>query len=241
MEDEAWISIEDGVLHAVGHIRTHFNKNPIRILKTISICTLLDVRVDDIIEKRIMDMGYLLQRTDKSDIMCELNKILQSDNVFNGLKMLWKYRIFNFIIPELAIQWNYDQNSKYHNLQLWEHTARVVESAQKNMEPINILMTCLLHDVGKPFVRTDKWVINNIKKVNPLGYNINNNAEDGYIKTNYVHHESVGANLAYGILKRLNFTKEDTISIVRLIRGHLNDDSIIRVYDNAHKSTPKNL
>ena len=162
-----WITKQDGVIQTIGSPRTRFKEDPIRILKIIKYATTRNLGIENLTLRRIKDMGYSLQRVSKEELVQELNKILQSDNVYKGLKMLWEYRIFNFIIPELAIQWNYDQNSQYHDLQLWEHTAKVVESARQAGEPINILWGCLLHDSGKPFVRTDKWKLNDENIVNP--------------------------------------------------------------------------
>lgn len=82
------------------------------------------------------------------------------------------------MIPELHLQYKYDQNSPYHNLFLDDHTKIVV----KNVEGLINRWAALLHDIAKPFCRTDKLLgeldINNMK-----------------IKSNYPKHDLLGCEM----------------------------------------------
>ena len=81
----------------------------------------------------------------------ELDKLLVGDNVSAGLEALRESGLLRFIFPELQIQVGYNQNSPHHGLELWEHTKGVVGLADKPLR-----WAALLHDVAKPFTRTDK-------------------------------------------------------------------------------------
>jgi len=217
--------IVDMVIRAVGTPKKRFEEDPLRILRAIRFATVLGFEIEEKTLNKLKKMGYSLMRISKERWVEEFNKILKSDNVLIGLKMLWEYRVFNFTIPELAIQWDYDQNSRYHNLQLWEHTSKVVESAQKGGEPIEMLWACLLHDVGKPFTRTDKDVP--IDEWESYG---------GKKKSNYIFHERVGAEISLRLCEYLKFSNKMKTEIYDLIKNHLKDDCPLRVYDNMHKS-----
>ena len=219
--------LQDGIIRAVGSPKLRFREDPLRILRAIRFATVLDFKIEEATLKKLKSMAFSLMRISRERWVEEFNKILQSCNVERGLKMLWEYGIFNFTLPELAIQWNYDQNSKYHNLQLWEHTSKVVESAQQAGEPIEMLWACLLHDVGKPYTRTDK---------NTHDSDYCKPGEEFGIKSNYIMHERVGAEIALRLCEYLKFSNKMKEEIYGLIKNHLEDDCPLRKYDNLHKS-----
>lgn len=221
--------LEDGIIRAVGSPKLRFNEDPLRILRAIRFATVLGFEIEETTLKKLNKMVHTLMRISKERWVEEFNKILKSDNVFDGLTMLWKYRVFNFTIPELAIQYKYDQNSRFHDLELWEHTANVVKSAQAAGEPIEMLWGALFHDIGKPATRTDKVVLEKNLK-NNVGY------AAGDIKSNYILHEKVGAEIALRLCEYLKFSNKMKKSVYELIRTHLEDDCPLRVYDNMHKS-----
>jgi len=144
----------------------------------------------------------------------ELDKILMTDKPSIALDFFMETRLMNFMIPELALQYNYDQNSVYHDLTLWEHTKKALDATPKD---INLRWGILLHDVGKPFVRTDKF------------------SEGIWIKANYIKHDIVGAEFVTKIAKYLKWSNDRTKSVENLVRNHLNDDSPLREYDMKGK------
>ena len=221
--------IEEGIVQAVGSPKARFNEDPLRILRCIRFATVLGFKIEEKTLKKLNQMQYTLMRISRERWVEEFNKILQSDNVYAGLKMLWEYRIFNFTIPELAIQWDYDQNSKYHDLQLWSHTANVVSSTQKAGEPLPMLWSALMHDIGKPFCRQDRIIDEKLLKYNE-GYKI------GDTKSNYILHEKIGSQIALRLCEYLKFSTKMKEEIVDLIKNHLEDESPLRIYDNMHKS-----
>lgn len=220
--------LRDGIIRAVGSPKLRFKEDPLRILRAIRFATVLDFEIEALTLKKLSSMNYSLMRISRERWVIEFDKILQSCNTKRGLKLLWETRVFNFTIPELAIQWGYDQNSKYHNLQLWEHTAKVVESAQQAGEPIEMLWAALLHDVGKPATRTDKNT-NDTAYCKP--------GEEFGVKSNYIMHERVGAEIALRLCEYLKFSKDRREFVISMIKNHLKDDCPLRIYDNAHKSS----
>ena len=156
--------------------------------------------------------GFILDIS-KERWVQELDKILLCENVGIGLKRLWEVGLFKYIIPELQLQKDYKQNSQYHNYNLDEHTIKVVEAIRKDTDDLNLLWAGLLHDIAKPFLRTE----------NKKGY------------SNYIKHEILGADMVKRISTHLKFSNERTEKIIELVRHHLEDDCILRKYDNEGK------
>lgn len=218
--------LQEGIIRAVGNPKIRFKEDPLRILRCIRFATVLNFKIESQTEKKLKEMTYSLMRISRERWVEEFDKILHSNLTGQGLKMLWEYRIFNFTLPELAIQYGYEQNSKYHDLQLWEHTTKVVEAAQQAGEPIEMLWAALFHDIGKPATRTDK---------NTHDPAYCKPGEEFGVKSNYIMHERVGSEIALRLCEYLKFSNKRKDFIVETVKNHLKDESPLRVYDNMHK------
>lgn len=201
--------IERRIIRTVGHPNHRFREDPLRLLRAARFTSQLGFTVEESTKKSAGKMAHKMLGVSKERWSQEMDKLLIGDFVYDGLGFLADTRILNFILPELALQVGYDQNSKYHDLTLWEHTKLVVADIQKDKV---MRWAALLHDVGKPFVRTDK--------------------ED---RSNYVHHERVGAEIVWKIARYLRWSNERRDEVVELVLHHLEDSSPLRKADNAHK------
>ena len=159
-------------------------------------------------------MAVNILNISKERWMMEMDKMLITDYVGKGLLLLWESGLFRYMIPELDLQFNYDQNSQYHNFKLHQHTIKVVESCPKD---VMLRWTALLHDIAKPFVRTE----------NKRGY------------SNYINHELLGAEMVNMIARNLKWSNERRKACVELVRTHLEEDCILRKYDNMAKKGEK--
>ena len=173
-----------------------------------------------------MDGAIQILNISKERWMMELDKILKSENVERGLMDLWQSGLFKFMIPELELQSNYDQNSQYHNWLLDVHTIKVVEAIRKETDDLNMLWAGLLHDIAKPFVRTNK-------ALKQLGEQLK---QGRTYKSNYIGHEILGAEMVKRIAGHLKWSKERTEKVTDLVRHHLEDECPLRKYDNEGKS-----
>ena len=67
------------------------------------------------------------------------------------LKTAWELGITRAVLPEFDAMMETPQNGGYHNYNVGEHTLKALEAVR----PERILrMTVLLHDCGKPMVRS---------------------------------------------------------------------------------------
>jgi len=205
--------LENRVLRTVGNSKTRFKEDPLRILRAIRIASKYGLVLEDKTADRIAKMSVKLLEISKERWVQELDKILSLDgvNLFTGLYLLWGFGVFKYIIPELQLQYNYDQNSQYHDYKLHQHTAMVVSATPNNL---NLRWAALLHDIAKPFTRTE----------NKKGH------------SNYINHEVLGADMAEKLSRHLKFSNERRTYVVDLVRNHLKDDCELREYDNVGKT-----
>ncbi len=205
--------INDKVLQTVGDSKLRFKEDPLRILRAIRIASKYDLFIETTTANRILKMANKLLEISKERWVEELDKILilEDYKVENGLHFLWLYEVFKYIIPELQLQYRYEQNSKYHDFQLHQHTINVVKATP---EKLDLRWAALLHDIAKPFVRTEN--------------------KNGY--SNYINHEILGADMVERLSRHLKFSNSRREYIVDIVKNHLNDDCELREYDNKGKT-----
>lgn len=187
-----------GIIRSVGNPALRFNEDPLRMLRAARFAAQLDFAIEPKTLKAIEHHGYKIMRVSHERWMQELDKMLLSDHPAIGLNLLVETDLIKYLLPELRLQVGYDQRSPYHKLALWEHS---VSTLLRVPADINLRWAALLHDVGKPFTRTDK-------------------AD----RSNYVHHDIVGGMLVLGIARRLRWSNDRTDQVAALVRGHMTDD-----------------
>lgn len=204
--------IDNCVLKTVGDSKLRFKEDPLRILRGIRIASKYGLNIEPKTADRINKMAVKLLEISKERWIQEIDKILllNDSNLITGLHRLWEHEIFKYVVPELQLQFEYEQNSKYHDFKLHQHTINVVKATPPN---IDLRWAALLHDIAKPFVRTDN--------------------KNGY--SNYINHEILGADITERLARHLKFSNERREYIVDLVKNHLNDDCELRKYDNLGK------
>lgn len=204
-----------GVIKCVGTPSHRFKEDALRMLRAGRFASQLGFIVEEKTKTAVQQLNYKILEVSKERWMLELDKILMTDKPSIALTFFMETGLMKFILPEIALQYNYDQKSIYHDLTLWEHTSKALDATPKD---INLRWGLFLHDVGKPFVRTDKFL------------------EGKWIKTNYVKHDMVGAELVEKIARYLKWSNDRRECVVNLVRNHLNDDSPLREYDVQGKN-----
>jgi putative nucleotidyltransferase with HDIG domain len=199
--------IKHKVIRAVGNPTERFKEDPLRMLRAVRFAVQLKFTIETVTERKIKKLAYKILDISKERWMIEMDKILISDQPSIGLNLLMEKRLINFMIPELSVQYRYDQNSPYHKLHLWDHSLKTVDLSPRD---VNIRWAALLHDIGKPFTRTDR--------------------KD---RSNYVHHELVGREIVKKIGHYLKWPKERIEIVSDLVGGHLKDSALMEADDLA--------
>lgn len=202
----------NGVIKAVGVPRHRFKEDPLRMLRAARFSSILDARVDDATYNAIKKTSHRILNISKERIVSELDRILVSDRPERGLQLLMDSDVLRYIIPEIAIQKDYNQNTRYHRFDLWNHTLGTVCEIDPEK---HLRWAALLHDVAKPFTAV-----------------INKN----HGMTNYPKHDLLGEHMALDICRRLKMSSYDSQTIASLVGGHLSMDSPLKNADSSAKS-----
>ena len=205
------IDLAGKLIRCVGMPKTRFKEDPLRMLRAGRFASQLKFTIDQSVEDTVQQLAYKILTISRERWVMELDKLLMTDNPEIGLIFLAKTRLLNYILPEIALQVGYNQNSPYHSLVLWEHTIGVVKDSPKDS---NIRWSALLHDIGKPFVRKDK--------------------KDGSA-SNYVTHDFIGGEFVEKIASYLKWSNDRRDIVKNLVVNHLEDDSPLKEADEKNK------
>lgn len=183
------------VIRAVGNPSDRFNEDPLRMLRAIRFAVQLDMFIDNNTFNAIQRKAELIQNISAERIQEELNKILLSEDPFNGIWLLHKSFLLKYILPELIDCFGVGQN-KWHNADVYTHILRVVRNVPKDLV---MRLTALLHDIGKPCVREVD--------------------DEGHV--HFYEHDEVSAEIAQEVLTRLRYSNDIIEKVVYLVRYHM--------------------
>lgn len=126
----------------------------------------------------------------------ELDRLLCTENTAETL-LKSRERVAE-IVPEIRRCFDFEQHSKYHKYNVYEHIAYSVEYAP--IESVLLRRAMLFHDIGKP----DMFTMDE----NGVGH--------------FKGHAPVSAEMAEKIMARLGYDK-DEISLTRVLISHHSD------------------
>ncbi len=198
------------VIKCVNDPKQRFKEDPLRMLRAGRFASQLAFGIDQNLEGFAKNMSHKILEVSRERWIVELDKLLLTDKPSVGLDFFMRTRLLNFMIPELSLQLNYDQNSPHHDLDLWTHTKKVVDSTPKD---ITLRWASLLHDIAKPFVRTDR--------------------RD---RSNYIKHDLLGKELVIKTALYLKWSNTRREQVSELVLNHLNENSPIKKADVLGKT-----
>lgn len=185
--------LEQGIIRCVGNADKRFNEDALRIIRALRFASVYKFDIEEKTSDSLLKNSQLLNNIAVERISAEFIRLLCGDG---AEEVLNRYReVFAVFIPELECEFDYNQHSKHHNLDLWHHTTRTISS----IEPIpELRMTMLLHDLGKP----------ECCKTDPDG------------TCHFKGHPAVSAKIAEKILHRLKFPNDFIKTFVTLVTYH---------------------
>ncbi len=194
--------LERKLITCVGDPQQRFSEDALRIMRAIRFSSQLNFNIELQTAKKVHELKSTLGKVSVERIAVELNKLLMGETPH---RILMDYSdIFTTIIPEVEQCIGFDQRSKYHKYDVWEHIAVAVQNSQK---VLSIRLAMLLHDIGKPNVFT-----------------LDSNGNGHFYK-----HAYVSAEIAETVLKRLKYDNATIKRVTTLVRHH--DDEFHNLYD----------
>ena len=185
--------LDNKIIRAVGNADKRFKEDALRIMRALRFSATLCFDIEESTKKAIFDNMHFLENIAYERIFTELKKLLVGDN---AMQVLDEYKeVIGVITPELKPTFNCVQNNPWHIYDVYGHIIHAVDSAPKDDI---IRLTMLLHDIGKPSVKTtDEKGIDHFKT-----------------------HAVAGADIAKKVLKRFKVSNEIYDKVTTLIYYH---------------------
>jgi tRNA nucleotidyltransferase (CCA-adding enzyme) len=139
--------------------------------------------------------------------MGELSKLLLGAHPAKALRLARDTGVLVQVLPEFERSIGFDQESRYHDLTVDEHTFAVVQAAADAKYALAVRLAAVFHDVGKPYVA---W--------RGTDGRLHYYAKHGYAEHS---HEQVSAQLAGTALRRLRYPNALRDRVCRIVRHHM--------------------
>ncbi len=200
--------LSDGIIRAIGNPVERFNEDGLRIMRALRFASCYNLSIEPSTADAIHSLSYLLENIAKERIAIEFNKLICG----NCEAILREYHdVFSVLIPEIKKCVGFEQRTKYHNRDVFEHIISTVSA----IKPIKHLrLTMLFHDIGKPDYFT----------VDEKG--------QGHFKG----HAVGSCEIAEEFLKTYKYDNETSHKVIELIKNHdiviENNEKLIKRYLN---------
>lgn len=134
------------IIRAVGNPYERIEEDYLRALRAVRFATVLDFFIEKNLKDAIKNKADYIEEISKERIRDEIDKILLSDKPSRGIRLLDELNLLTYIFPEVKKMKGFDQHSSHHNLDLFDHSMKVLDLSPKNLKT---RMAGLFHDTGK--------------------------------------------------------------------------------------------
>ena len=168
-------------------------KSPIRIIRAISFSINKGFKIDKELKEVILTRTDLLNTVDFKRLKKFIDGVMLSKKP--SLIIEEYFEVFSVIFPSLKATYKFDQHSKWHNLDVFEHSMKVLDFTS----PILILrLAAFFHDIEKPKCFTI----------------------DEYGEGHFYNHYIDSAETAKEALKKFNYSNDIINRVYKLILFH---------------------
>jgi putative nucleotidyltransferase with HDIG domain len=192
-----------------------FREDPLRLVRALRFVSQLGFQPDDELLEQMREEAPAVKLVSgeriggglAADGMGELSKLLLGAEPAQALRFARDTGVLVELLPEFGPAIGFDQESRYHDLTVDEHTFAVVQAAADLGYSLAVRLAALFHDLGKP---QSAWR----GRDDRLHY---------YAKPGFAEHghDQVGAELAAGALLRLRYPNRLRQRVVRIVRRHM--------------------
>jgi poly(A) polymerase/tRNA nucleotidyltransferase (CCA-adding enzyme) len=194
--------IKNKILRTVGEPEDRFREDALRMLRAVRFAVQLGFSVSHEVSESIFKNANLIKKISAERIHDEFVKIIMSKTPSAGIVMLEKFGLLKNIIPELEEEIDCEQFGE-HIFNVWDHSLHALQHAANKNWPLEIRLSALFHDIGKPRSRRIVSPSASVKKYTFYG------------------HEIIGARMVIKILERLKFSRKEIDLMEKLVRNHM--------------------
>jgi tRNA nucleotidyltransferase (CCA-adding enzyme) len=186
-------------LRAVGDANERFAEDALRMMRAVRLAAQLDFTIESDTTEGIVRNRERLGQIAIERISTEFQKTLMSATPMQGIIFFEKLGLLPYVLPEIEAAIGCEQGG-IHAYDVYEHLLRTMQAAADKGFTLEMRLSALLHDIGKPATRRT----------------------GGKNKLyTFFGHEVVGARMTKDILERLKFPRETIDSVVNLVRWHM--------------------
>ncbi len=216
--------LEDKLIRFIGNPEARIQEDHLRILRAVRFKNAYNFQYHPDTYQAIKKYVHLIENISKERIADELNKMIMGVSPGQAFEELFEIGALEILIPELCKLKGLAQPLEYHQEgDVWDHSKRSLDSLTKEegdpnplpeMPPtLGLKWATLLHDIGKyDTFSVDKERIR------------------------YIHHETIGAEIAKKILKRFKFSKKIIDEVSWLIEHHMMVMPLFEMPDSRKRS-----
>ena len=231
--------IKDKVLRTVGEPDERFSEDALRMLRAIRFAVQLDFTISQETAESIFKNFSLIKNISQERIRDEFVKIIMSKNPSVGILLLQKFKLLSYIIPELEEGINCEQSGE-HIYDVFNHLLHALQHAADKNWPLEIRLSALFHDIGKPKSRRIAVGFSNLESEEDALRRSHSVLEGQDLKFSqrrllqahssnskskkkftFYGHEVVGARMTKKILERLKFSNKEVELVDKLVRNHM--------------------
>src|SRR3989344_593975 len=127
-------------------------EDDLRLIRAIRFSAQLGFAVSQETMEAIIRNAKLLKNISQERIRDEFSKIIMTSEPMSGIAMLEKTGLLDYLIPELKEGIKVEQKGE-HIYDVWEHLLRALQHSADKDWPLQIRLSALFHDIGKPKTR----------------------------------------------------------------------------------------
>jgi tRNA nucleotidyltransferase (CCA-adding enzyme) len=199
--------IENNVLRT-----THpdsFREDPTRLVRALTASSRFGLHPDEKTRHEMEASAHLLKHESPDALNKILDKTFASENPAGAMRLGQETGILQHIFPEVANNWDFDQQNKHHKYPLGDHLMSVLDNTSRLTKDPDVRMAAMLHDVGKP---ASAWTD---PATGQGHYYYNVKTGEG------ADHETVGAQMAEQRMRSLNYPTARINRVKHLVQHHM--------------------
>ncbi len=138
--------IKNGVIRCVGDPDTRFHEDGLRIMRALRFSATLGFEIDEKTAESIHKNRELLKNISAERIKDEFSKLICGLRATAVLREF--YDVIGVFIPEILPCVGFEQNTKYHDRDVFEHTLAVIDACPLYDRALRL--AAFFHDIMKP-------------------------------------------------------------------------------------------
>ena len=186
--------LENHIIRCVGNPIERFTEDALRILRAVRFSAQLGFEIEEETTKALQILAENLRFVSAERIQVEMIKLLVSPHP-DYLRKAYDAGITKVFFPEWDICMETEQNTPHHGRCVGEHTLLTLQNIRADKV---LRLTMLLHDIGKPVMKTTD--------------------ENG--RDHFKGHPEAGAKMAVEIMRRWKLDNDTIHKVSHLVKWH---------------------